>query len=236
MTQSAAPPIEQFAAEELLSLAERAYRRLRDAIMRGSLPGGSRISERSLGQSLGISAQPVREALWRLEAEGMVITSPRRGTVVVEFDANKLAEMSQIRAALEGSVAALAARKATEADVAALRAQLVAMRDATGGGDIAAVAAANERFHGLLREVAGNVFLTRSLETLRAYDHVARRRTLASSPREPAQALREHAALLAALRRRDPELAENRMRAHVDRSLRAGGVAETSHRERKQTQ
>jgi DNA-binding GntR family transcriptional regulator len=217
--------VEPFTADETRSLADRAHRRLRDAIIAGALPGGSRISERALGQSLGISAQPVREALRRLEAEGMVVTSPRRGTVVAEWDSRKLADMGLVRVALEGAAAALAARNATEADIAALRAQLQAMRGATASGDLAGVAEANGRFHELLHAAAGDVFLSRSLETLRAYEDLARVRALRSSPLEPAQALREHAALLAALRRRDPDLAEARMRAHVRRSLRAGGLA-----------
>lgn len=224
MGDNAGIGVAPFAAEEILSLAERAYRRLRDAILGGALPAGSRVSERALGVSLGVSAQPVREALRRLEAEGMVVTSPRRGTVVADFDARTLAEMNLIRMALEGSVAALAASKATKADLAELRGQLRAMRDATAAGDIVALADANEAFHRKLRAVAGNAFLTRALETLRAYGRVASLHALGSSAREPARALREHASLLAALRRRDPELAEARMRAHVRRSMRAGGL------------
>lgn len=226
MLDSADSGIAPFAADEVLSLAERAYRRLRDAILGGALPAGGRVSERALGKSLGVSAQPVREALRRLEAEGLVATSPRRGTVVADLDARVLGEMNLIRLALEGSAAALAARKATSEDLSALRAQLGAMREATAAGDIASLARANEAFHERLRAAAGNAFLTRALETLRAYDRVARLRALGSSPREPAQALREHASLLAALRRRDPDLAEARMRAHVRRSLRAGGLGE----------
>jgi len=171
-----------------------------------------------------VSAQPVREALRRLQAEGLVATSPRRGTEVAELDARVLGEMNLIRMALEGSAAALAARKATEGDLPALRSQLRAMRDATAADDVAALVRANEAFHGRLHATAGDAFLARTLQTLRAYDRSARLRALRSSPREPARALREHASLLAALRRRDPELAEVRMRAHVRRSLRAGGL------------
>ena len=102
-------PVERLAEEDTLSLAERAYRRLRDAIVQGALAAGSRISERSLATALGISAQPVREALRRLEQDGMVVTLPRRGTVVAEFGPDRQAEMGRIRAALEGAAAALAA-------------------------------------------------------------------------------------------------------------------------------
>ncbi len=207
-----------------LSLAERAFRRLRDAIVRGELPGGTKISERGLAQSLGISAQPVRDALRRLEADGMVVTQPRSGTVVAEFGADRLAEMGRIRAALEGSAAALAAERAGPADLAALEAQLVAMRQATAAADTARLAEANERFHALLHAAAGNAFLLRSLTALRGYDHVHRVRALESAPLELPRALAEHAGLVEALRQRDPDLAEARMRAHVLRSLRAAGL------------
>ncbi|KAA2214931.1 GntR family transcriptional regulator [Teichococcus oryzae] len=212
------------AAEDILSLAERAYRRLRDAIADGSLPAGERISERSLAQSLGISAQPVREALRRLEAEGMVVTLPRRGTLVAEFGPRQLAEMGLIRVALEGTTASLAARHATAGDITELLALLRAMRPLLRANDIVALAEANERFHGHIDGLAGNAFLQRSLDALRAYDHFARLRALRSTPQEPRRAWREHAAILSAIRRRDPGQAEARMRAHVRRSLEASGI------------
>ncbi|WP_235034941.1 GntR family transcriptional regulator [Roseomonas sp. 18066] len=221
---SSAHAVAAFASEEILSLAERAYRRLRDAIVDGSLPGGGRVSERSLALSLGISAQPVREALRRLEAEGMVITSPRRGTLVAEFGPERLAEMGLVRIALEGAAAALAARRATPADIAALRRQLNEMAPATAAGDIVALAEANERFHDLVNAIAGNSLVVRSLEAIRAYDHFGRLRALRSSPREPAVAFREHAGIVAAIRRGAPKQAEARMRAHVERSLVASGI------------
>ena len=106
MVVSAADRLEPFTVDDTLSLTERAYRRLRDSIADGTLPAGSRISERSLAGALGISAQPVREALRRLAAAGIVLTLPRRGTVVAEFGPERLAEMGRIRAALEGVAAA----------------------------------------------------------------------------------------------------------------------------------
>ena len=101
--------IAPFAADEVLSLAERAHRRLRDAILGGALAAGGRVSERALGRSLGVCAQRVRETLRRLQAEGLVVTSPRRGTEVAELDARVLGEMNLIRMALGGGAAALAA-------------------------------------------------------------------------------------------------------------------------------
>ncbi|WP_240756972.1 GntR family transcriptional regulator [Roseicella aquatilis] len=224
MSAAAPYPVERLAEEDTLSLAERAYRRLRDSIVQGALPPGSRISERSLAAALGISAQPVREALRRLEQDGMVVTLPRRGTVVAEFGPERQAEMGRIRAALEGAAAALAAERADAATLAALEAQLQAMQEATEAGRPDLVSAANERFHALIHGATGNVFLIRSLAALRAFDHVGRVRALNSTPKELPRALREHAGILAALQARDPETAEARMRAHVLRSLEVGGL------------
>jgi DNA-binding GntR family transcriptional regulator len=224
MLNSAPTGLMPIAAEDILSLAERAYRRLRDAIVDGSLPGGERVSERSLAHLLGISAQPVREALQRLEAEGMVITLPRRGTLVTEFGPERLAEMGLIRVALEGTAAGLAARRANPASIAGLYDQLQAMSSPGRTSDIAALAEANESFHGLIHRMADSAFLARSLEALRAYDHFGRLRALRSTPQEPKLAWREHAGILAAIRRRNPVLAEARMRSHVQRSLEASGI------------
>ncbi len=216
--------VEPFSPDETLSLAERAYRRLRDAIVTGQLPGGTRLSERSLAAGLGVSAQPVREALRRLEAEGMVATAPRRGTVVVEFTAERLTDMSRIRVALEGVAAALAAQHATEAELNALEALLARIRRAAREGDTEAVAEANARFHARVHEASRNTFLVRCIDALRAFEHFGRIRALASSESEPPRSLREHGALLAALRSRDPGRAEACMRDHVQRALIAAGL------------
>lgn len=214
-------PLEE---DDQLSLAERAYRRVRDAIVRGQLAAGARISERGLAASLGISPQPVREALRRLEAEGMVLTQSRSGSVVAAIGPERLAELGRIRMALEGAGAALAAERITAAGLAALAAVVAAMRAATEAADREALAELNERFHTLLHAAAGQGFIARSLESLRAYDQQGQLRALGSRPNAMPQALREHLGILAALRKRDPELAEKRMRAHVLRSLVTNGV------------
>lgn len=216
------------AEEETLSLSERAYRRLRDSIIQGLLAAGTRVSERSLAAALGISAQPVREALRRLEQDGMVVTLPRRGTIVAEIGPQKLAEIGRIRVALEGVAAALAAERLSVADLAALDGIVRAMRIATAAEDTEVLNDCNERFHLLLHAATANQFLMRSLRALRAYDQSGRLRAVGSTPRALPQALREHVAILAALRARDPVLAEDRMRQHILRSLVTNGVLATA--------
>jgi DNA-binding GntR family transcriptional regulator len=204
--------------DDFRPLAERAYDRLREAVVDGVLVPGTKLSERGLAAALGISAQPVREALRRLEAEGMVETRPRSGSFVAPLDTSRLVVMGRIRAALEGAAAGLAARRAGPADIAALQARLAAMRGATALGDPLALRRANEAFHAALHAVGGNAFLIRSLHALGAYDHIGRARVLAGDA-EPPLALDEHAAILAAVTAGDAELAEALMRAHALRSL-----------------
>lgn len=212
------------AEEDALSLGERAYRSLRDSIVQGMLPAGRKISERSIATELGISAQPVREALRRLEQDGMVVTLPRRGTVVAEVGPAQLGELGRIRAALEGVACALAAERIAAADLAALGAIVKRMQAGTAAGDTDALDEANEEFHALIHRATGNLFLIRSLGSLRAYDSLGRHRAIGSTPRDLPKALTEHRGIVAALKRRDPALAEARMRHHVLRSLVTNGV------------
>lgn len=212
------------AEDEALSLGEQAFRRLRDAIIRGALPAGSKISERGLAARLGISAQPVREALRRLELDGLVVTLPRSGTVVAEVGPSQLAELGRIRAALEGVAAALAAERLDREGLTALAVLLRRMQAGTEARDSGALDAANEEFHALIHQAAGNAFLTRSLTSLRAYDHAGRHRAVGSTPRDLPKSLAEHKAIVAAFRRRDAAQAEARMRGHVLRSLVTNGV------------
>lgn len=221
---ASSPFTTQLAEDETLSLGEQAFRQLRDAIIRGALPAGSKISERGLAARFGISAQPVREALRRLEREGLVVTLPRSGTVVAEVGPGQLAELGRIRIALEGVAAALAAERLDREGLAALTALLRRMEAGTEARDSAALDAANEAFHALIHAAAGNAFLTRSLTALRAYDHAGQHRAVGSTPRDLPKSLAEHKAIVAAFKRRDPALAEARMRGHVLRSLVTNGV------------
>lgn len=205
-------------SEDTPSLADRAYERLREAIVDGTLSAGSKLSERSLAAALAISAQPIREALRRLEGEGMVETRPRSGTFVAALDRARLIEMGRVRAALEGVAASLVAREARPEALAALRARLEAIRAATMADDPVRLAQANDAFHIALHAMTGNALLVRTLRALQAYHHISRSRVL-SSRAERDRALEEHAAILSRIEACDPDGAEALMRAHTLRSL-----------------
>ncbi|MFE5813803.1 GntR family transcriptional regulator [Streptomyces sp. NPDC056479] len=109
---------------EELSLAERAYRAIRDRLVLLEIRPGAPINEEQLAQSLGVGRTPVREALKRLQYERLITTYPRRGTFATDVNITDLAHISEVRQELEPLAAAQAARRATAAD----RATLTALR------------------------------------------------------------------------------------------------------------
>lgn len=228
---SSAGPLRPFGEAELQSLAGRAYERIRQAIVDGSLAPGERISERSLAEALDVSKQPVREALRQLEAEGMVESRPRSGTYVADLGPARLVEIGLIRATLEGLAASLAALRAAPADHAVLRKRLDAIAAATQRGDQAALTAANEALHEAIHAAAASPDTARLLAGIRAYDHLTRARILAAEA-EPGRAFAEHSAIVRAILARDARAAESAMRTHTLRSLAVAfpeAVATTAH-------
>ncbi|MER7158098.1 GntR family transcriptional regulator [Streptomyces lydicus] len=107
---------------EELSLAERAYRAIRDRLVMLEIRPGAPINEDQLAQSLGVGRTPVREALKRLQYERLITTYPRRGTFATDVNITDLAHISEVRQQLEPLAAAQAARRATATDRATLTA------------------------------------------------------------------------------------------------------------------
>ncbi|MDT0469139.1 GntR family transcriptional regulator [Streptomyces gibsoniae] len=107
---------------EELSLAERAYRAIRDRLVMLEIRPGAPINEEQLAQALGVGRTPVREALKRLQYERLITTYPRRGTFATDVNITDLAHISEVRQELEPLAAAQAARRATATDRTALRA------------------------------------------------------------------------------------------------------------------
>ncbi len=139
---------------------------IRQRIIVGSLAQGERIFEDQLAQDLGVSRNPVREALQTLAREGFVEIEPRRGARVMVLSDTRATELFQVREPLEGLVAALAAERRTDAQLGDLAAIVEAGRDALGAGNLTALPALNTRFHRLLVETADNALLAELLDEL----------------------------------------------------------------------
>lgn len=194
--------------------AEQAYQALRAAIQEGRLEPGQRMLELDICAWLGMSRTPVREALRRLQSDGMLVHAPGGGLALAQHDLRALAELYDIRESLEGTAAGLAARNADPAEIQVLAAMLEAQRDLPD--DPALHARENTLFHQHIYRAAHNRFLLKSLQDL--HDGVALLgRTTFAAPGRIAEAWAEHAGIVAAIGRRDPGQAEVLARAHVRR-------------------
>ncbi len=205
------------ADESEMPQGQGAYRRLLEDIRSGTLAPGARLRETELAERLGISRTPVREAIRQLETDGLVVHLPRQGATIRSLDHAEVVELYEMRAVLEGTAARLAARAASDIELAELLALNAELEQAPVG---AAARELNRVFHRTLIDAARNRFLIKSMSALQKTLLILGPTTLAD-PDRAISAVAEHAAVLAALRARDGAGAETAMRAHVEAALSA---------------
>jgi len=210
--------VREEAADGAGSLAQIAYDRIFDAIQTGRFPPGSRLKEAELTVWLEMSRTPVRDALVRLGSEGLLRHEAYRGIVIAALDRQMVVELFLAREAMEGAAAALAARYAAEAEVAALQALLELERSVAG--DPVAGARYNRKFHAEIYVCAHNRYLLTPLRALWSQMALVTRQTRRSHGRSD-EARREHEAIVAAIGARDPAAAEEAGRQHIRAAQKA---------------
>ncbi|GAA0941709.1 GntR family transcriptional regulator [Actinocorallia libanotica] len=195
--------------------ADTAYETVRQMILDGSAAPGDRLGESELAETLGLSRTPVREALQRLAADGLVEVLPHRGARVVAWTDTDLTEIFELRTLLEPYAAARAARVGLDAAaLTALRDLCAATEEAADRKDMAEVARLNSRFHAALIDASGNSRLPGMLTsvmhaplilgTFHRYD-----------PATMARSMGHHREVVDAITARDPEWAASVMRSHL---------------------
>ena len=194
---------------------------LRQRIFQRELTPGSWIDEMKLAEEYGISRTPLREALKVLAAEGLVTMKVRRGAYVTEVSEKDLADVYHLLALLESDAAGVVARRATEAQLAALQAVHQTLEAAVGDRD--RFFAINEQFHLLLMQIADNRWRDQMVEDLRKVMKLNRHNSLLRAGRLE-QSLAEHRGLMAAIARRDPDAAVALMHAHFQAGLEAAAL------------
>jgi DNA-binding GntR family transcriptional regulator len=200
------------------SLVDEAYEQIRRHILDNTWPPGHRALEQEVALALGMSRTPVREALMRLQTEGLVEVIPRHGMRVLPVSPNDMREIYQILTALECMAAELLAqRKPSDQELEPLVAATRAMDKALKAEDLDAWAAADERFHVLLVELAGNRHLQATVLNYWDRAHRARMFTLRLRPK-PVNSTREHMRMVERLRAGDPAGAAAVTRAHRERA------------------
>ena len=211
-TASDLPPL--YRAE---SLAEQAYRAIREGIATGLFRAGQRVTERGLAASLNVSATPVREALRRLEQEGLIERVSARQLRVVDHSSGTLRELLLAGAALRALEARFATHKIT--DAALDRMAAIVEAQATGQGmDIAERLRIAREFDMEIERAAGNPTLRTMIQSLSIIGQERRARSVESLLMHPEAGLRrieDHRDLLAAFRKRDADLVERVFRRHA---------------------
>src|SRR6266851_866036 len=141
---------------ENLTLSQRAHTFLRDEILSNRLPPGTELQEVALSEQLGVSRGPIRDAIGRLAAEGLVTVRPRRGAVVRLLSKDEFLELYQVREALEIMAVRLAVPRLGADDFTALQALIDAMSRHAERGEVTEFFEANVAFHAYLLEASGN--------------------------------------------------------------------------------
>ena len=199
--------------EEAVSFADRAYYAIRELIVTLELAPGAVVREPELTERLGIGRTPVREALRRLAQERLVEVFPRRGMFVTKVDVRDLARLCEVRLALEPEAARLAAERATQADLAELRAVLTEL-DVRRKRDPRALIDLDERIHRAIYHASHNPYLAETLEQY--YAHALRIWMVALARTDIGAAVGGHHAVLEAVVRGDGARAAGLMREHVE--------------------
>lgn len=202
------------------SRADEAYERLKRMVFEHELPPGSRISEAQVARQLEMSRTPVREALARLESEGILTGAPGRGFLVADLTVDDLVDIYRVRAVLDGLAAEEAASRATRVDIARLEDLYDAMSQASAAGRDQELARLNSEFHALIAEISGNSYLQAMLEDIREVFEWFRSTAL-SLPGRRDTAHDEHGRMIEALRAGDAETARRLAQGHVQRALDA---------------
>lgn len=193
-------------------LREMVFESLREAIILGKLRPGERLMEIQLAEEMGVSRTPVREAIRKLELEGFVVMVPRKGAYVAGVSIKDIADVFEVRAALEGLAAGLAAERITEEEMEQLESAILSI---SGEEDVLTVVKGDSMFHELIYKASRNHRLIQIITHLQ--EQINRfRLTSLSIPGRLRIAVGEHKKITEAICCRDVDLAQNLASEHME--------------------
>jgi len=193
------------------TLREKILESIREAILKGTLKPGERVSEPELAERFGISRTPIREAFRQLESEGYLVVIPRKGAVVASLSERDVMEFYAIKSILEGHAARIAAERMTERDLERLETINNRLQQIAGDGDIKTFFRIHNEFHELFIKASGNDKLVELINHLVLKFNRLRLASLAQPGRMDIS-VQEHRKIIEAFRKHDGELAENLVR------------------------
>ena len=199
---------------EYLPLRDVVFNTLRQAILRGELKPGERLMEIQLANKLGVSRTPIREAIRKLELEGLVLMIPRKGAEVAEITEKNMRDVLEVRKALEELAVQLACDKITKEEIEEMKKAAEDFKKILKSKDITEIAEADVRFHDIIYMATDNQKLIQLLNNLR--EQMYRYRIEYLKDVESRKTLvKEHYEICDALKHRDAEGAVEKMCIHI---------------------
>ena len=200
---------------EYLPLRDVVFNTLRQAILKGELEPGERLMEIQLAERLGVSRTPIREAIRKLELEGLVLMIPRKGAEVAEISEKSLREVLEVRRSLEELAIELACQRITPEELTALEEAENRFARAVEDGEVMSIAESDENYHELIYQATANDRLVQILNNLREQMYRYRLEYIKDEDRRQILVV-EHEHILRAVRRRDIADAKSAVREHID--------------------
>ena len=200
---------------EYLPLRDVVFNTLRQAILKGELAPGERLMEIQLAEKLGVSRTPIREAIRKLELEGLVLMIPRKGAEVARISEKSLRDVLEIRRSLEELAIELACERMTQEELKELEEAQKKFGDAIETGEAMAIAETDEHYHDLIYQGTGNDKLVQILNNLREQMYRYRLEYIKDKDKRQILLL-EHDHILKALQGRNISEAKMAVREHID--------------------
>ena len=205
----------QVTMNEYLPLRDVVFNTLRQAILKGELEPGERLMEIQLAERLGVSRTPIREAIRKLELEGLVLMIPRKGAEVAKISARSLRDVLEVRRALEELAIELACQRMSEEEVGNLQKAQEDFKKAIAEGDAMKIAETDEHFHDVIYEGTQNAKLIQMLNNLREQMYRYRLEYIKDEDKRKILVL-EHEKILKTVRERKVAEAKEAVREHID--------------------
>lgn len=203
------------AIDNYLPLRDVVFNTLREAILKGELEPGERLMEIALAQKLGVSRTPIREAIRKLELEGLVVMTPRKGAEVAEITLDDLTDVLEVRKNLEELAVELSCKKATDSDIEEMVKCNEEFNKALLSGDLTVMAEADVAFHDVIYRTTGNKRLIQILNNLR--EQMYRYRLEYIKDEEKRNVLvTEHATIIKAISKKNSSDAKSAIQVHIN--------------------
>jgi len=205
---------------EFLPLRDVVFNTLRQAILTGELKPGERLMEIHLANKLGVSRTPIREAIRKLELEGLVTMIPRRGAEVAQITEKSMNDVLEVRRALDALCVELACERITQEDTERLRLACEAFENAVRTGDIKKIARADVELHDIIVQATGNQRLVQLINNLSEQMYRYRFEYIKDSTQHQ-RLIDEHRMIYESIVKKDKEAASQAAHVHIDNQKKA---------------